>query len=92
VAIEMAHTVLSVVLEVQPEQTWCLNPGFATLFDETDRLMGAPQSEFTIPTSPLRVRADVDTFVKLAGGEYFFLPSVAALRYLAKLPMCRKQH
>jgi hypothetical protein len=27
----------------------------------------------------------VETFVKMAGGEYFFLPSMAALRYLEAL-------
>jgi deferrochelatase/peroxidase EfeB len=67
------------------QQTWCLNPAFATLFDETDPLIG-PKGIFTIPTKPLRVRAEVDTFIKFAGGEYFFLPSVPALKYLARLP------
>jgi deferrochelatase/peroxidase EfeB len=66
------------------QQTWCLNPAFATLFDETDPLIG-PKGKFTIPIKPLRARADVDTFVKLAGGEYFFLPSIPSLKYLATL-------
>jgi hypothetical protein len=25
----------------------------------------------------------VDTFIQMAGGEYFFLPSIPALKYLA---------
>jgi hypothetical protein len=36
--------------------------------------------------SPLRVRPEVETYVRLAGGEYFFLPSIPALDYLAGLP------
>jgi hypothetical protein len=39
----------------------------------------------TIPQEPLRRIIEIDTFVKMAGGEYFFLPSMPALRYLASL-------
>ena len=66
------------------QQTWMLNPSFATLFDETDPLMG-PKGKFTVPSDPVRLRPDVATFVQLAGGDYFFLPSLPALRYLAAL-------
>jgi Dyp-type peroxidase family len=67
------------------QQTWLLNPNFATLFDEVDPLVG-PKGPFTIPSSPLRRIVELDTFVKMAGGEYFFLPSIPALNYLATLP------
>ena len=66
------------------QQTWMLNPRFADLFDETDPLMG-PKGHFTVPDKPVRARVEVDTFVRLAGGDYFFLPSLSALRYLAQL-------
>ena len=33
----------------------------------------------------LRRRIDVKTFVRMAGGDYFFLPSMPALRYFASL-------
>lgn len=66
------------------QQTWVLNPNFATLFDQTDPLIG-PQGPFTIQERPLRRLVEVETFVKLAGGEYFFLPSIAALDYLSRL-------
>lgn len=66
------------------QQTWLLNKNFATLYDETDPLMG-PKGRFTIPEQPLRRIVDVETFIQLAGGEYFFLPSLPALRYLASL-------
>jgi deferrochelatase/peroxidase EfeB len=66
------------------QQTWLLNRNFATLFDQTDPLVG-PKGSFTIPEQTLRRIVEVDTFVKLAGGEYFFLPSMPALTYLAGL-------
>lgn len=66
------------------QQTWLLNSDFSTLFEETDPLVG-PDGEMTIPAEPLRRRAKVQTFVKLVGGEYFFLPSMPGLKYLASL-------
>ncbi len=64
------------------QQTWLLNRNFATLFDETDPLVG-PKGTFTIREQPLRRIVEVDTFIQSAGGEYFFLPSIPALKYLA---------
>jgi deferrochelatase/peroxidase EfeB len=64
------------------QQTWILNSNFATLFDETDPLVG-PKGHFTIPEQPLRRIVEVATFIRMAGGEYFFLPSIPALNYLA---------
>ena len=66
------------------QQTWILNPNFATLYDETDPLIG-PKGTMTIREEPLRRIIDVDTFVQMAGGEYFFLPSLPALAYLETL-------
>ncbi|WP_395666180.1 Dyp-type peroxidase [Methylocella sp.] len=63
------------------QQNWILNPSFATLFREKDPLVG-PAGEFTIREEPLRRVAPVETFVRMAGGEYFFLPSLPALNYL----------
>jgi deferrochelatase/peroxidase EfeB len=66
------------------QQTWMLNKNFATLYDETDPLVG-PKGGFTIREQPLRRIVDVQTFIQLAGGEYFFLPSLPALNYLSSL-------
>jgi Dyp-type peroxidase family len=66
------------------QQTWMLNPNFAFLYDEVDPLLG-PKGMLTIPEKPLRRIIEVETFVQMAGGEYFFLPSMPALRYLASL-------
>ncbi len=66
------------------QQTWVLNGTFGTLDGETDPLMG-PEGDFTIPAAPLRIKVKVRTFITFAGGEYFFLPSIPALDYLAAL-------
>ena len=66
------------------QQTWLLNSGFATLFEEVDPLVG-PAGRMTLRDEALRRTAMVDTFVRLAGGDYFFLPSLPALAYLAAL-------
>ena len=66
------------------QQTWLLNKNFHTLFDETDPLVG-PKGHFTIREQPLRRIVEVETFIQSAGGEYFFLPSIPALDYLAAL-------
>lgn len=77
------------------QQTWLLNPNFATLLDETDPLLGPPPTpvneadhrvnRMTIPARPVRLRPKVETYVQLYGGEYFFLPSLPALDYLGSL-------
>ncbi|MGA2639113.1 Dyp-type peroxidase [Methylocella sp.] len=66
------------------QQTWMLNNSFAVLDDETDPLLGPP-GPMTIPHAPLRLCPQVKSYVLLAGGEYFFLPSLPALTYLAAL-------
>jgi len=66
------------------QQTWMFNPNFAVLYDETDPLIG-PGGTMTIREHPLRRRINVDTFVRMAGGDYFFMPSMPALRYFASL-------
>jgi Dyp-type peroxidase family len=66
------------------QQTWILNKNFATRYDETDPLVG-PKGGFTIGEQPLRRIVNVETFIQSAGGEYFFLPSLPALKYLASL-------
>jgi deferrochelatase/peroxidase EfeB len=66
------------------QQVWLLNRNFGTLFGEVDPLVG-PDGLMTIREESLRQRIEVKTFVKLAGGEYFFLPSLPALKYLELL-------
>jgi len=66
------------------QQTWLLNRDFDTLHGEVDALVG-PAGPMTIREEPLRRTVNVKTFVQMAGGEYFFLPSLPALDYLALL-------
>jgi len=71
------------------QQTWANNPKFGGLYEERDPLIGdndGAASEFTIPDLPARQRLEgLPRFVDVRGGEYFFLPSVRALRFLSSL-------
>lgn len=66
------------------QQTWLLNRDFATLGGEVDPLVG-PEGAMTLRDEPLRRRIRVETYVQMTGGDYFFLPSLPALRYLERL-------
>lgn len=52
----------------------------------TPNSMGSPHDEdttFTIPDDPVRRRVtDMQRFVEVRGGAYFFMPSMSALRFL----------
>jgi Dyp-type peroxidase family len=71
------------------QQTWCNNPVFGGLNGEVDPLVGnltKGDEIFTVPADPLRTRVhNLERFVTVKGGAYFFLPSLNALRYLASL-------
>ena len=73
------------------QQTWANNPRFAGLTDNKDPLTGdndrpgAASGFMTIPANPIRVRlGPLPRFVTVRGGGYFFLPGIAALRFLAR--------
>jgi hypothetical protein len=56
--------------------------------DEKDPLVGPNNGNdmFTIPQRPIRRRlTDVPAFVVNRGGEYCFIPSLSALRWLSEL-------
>lgn len=68
-------------------QTQWLNDGNAFgLGDDTDYLMGGPQStgKMTVHGDPPFFLAPRGPFVQCKGGEYLFLPSVTALRALTR--------
>jgi hypothetical protein len=59
-----------------------------SLDEERDPNVGLQQdaATFTIPQAPVRRRIhDIQTFNVLRGGEYFFMPSLSALRWLGNL-------
>ncbi|HEV2694533.1 MAG TPA: Dyp-type peroxidase [Verrucomicrobiae bacterium] len=76
------------------QQTWINNPKFDGLYNDPDPLIGdnlepgdkKRDCNFTVPRQPIRTRIkELPRFVTVKGGHYFFLPSLAALRFLAAL-------
>jgi Dyp-type peroxidase family len=69
------------------QQEWINNGNFMSLGDERDPNVGLQEdgATFTIPQAPVRRRIHgIETFNVLRGGEYFFLPSLSALRWLGE--------
>lgn len=75
------------------QQQWLNNPKFLGLYKEVDPLVGyrpeMAREEFmnyTIPNQPIRQKiSKLPRFVTVKGGDYFFLPAVSVLRFLAAL-------
>jgi Dyp-type peroxidase family len=70
------------------QQEWINDGNFIGIGDERDPIIGLHDeaATFTIPKDPVRrlVRG-IETFNVLRGGEYFFMPSLSALKWLADL-------
>jgi hypothetical protein len=67
------------------QQEWINNGNFMNLGDERDPNVGLQEDGaiFTIPQDPIRRRIhDIQTFNVLRGGEYFFMPSLSALKWI----------
>jgi deferrochelatase/peroxidase EfeB len=67
---------------------WLNDGNFTGLDEEKDLLTGDNDGtgSFTIPQRPFRRRLHgVERFVITRGGEYCFLPSLSALRWIASL-------
>jgi Dyp-type peroxidase family len=65
---------------------WINDGNFVGQGADRDPLIGANagDGQFVIPQKPIRRRIQgLPSFTVVRGGDYFFLPSVAALRYLA---------
>ncbi len=74
------------------QHTWCNSPKFAELHNDPDPLIGEQTrldpkgGDFTIPGQPVRRRVtELQRFVTTKGGAYFFMPSLAAIEYIAKV-------
>jgi len=68
------------------QQEWINDGNFMGLGDERDPIIGLQEegATFTIPRDPVRRRVHgIETFNVLRGGEYFFMPSLSALKWLA---------
>jgi len=69
------------------QHSWVNDPRFNGLFQQADPLVGAlHDNQFTIDTdtSPKRC-VRLPRFVTVAGGAYFFMPGLRALRFLSEL-------
>lgn len=68
------------------QQAWISSPNFAGLYDEADPMLGGRTQNpgvFTIPKCPIRERrTGIVPHVAVKGGAYFFVPGLAALRYM----------
>ena len=67
------------------QQEWINRGNFIDLAEERDPVVGLQDTPgtFTIPQVPVRRRVDgVTTFNQLRGGEYLFMPSLGALRWI----------
>jgi Dyp-type peroxidase family len=70
------------------QQSWLNNPKFNGLYDEKDPLSSASGGDelMTLQAKPVRERLHgLSRFVTVRGGAYFFLPSIRALKFLAKI-------
>ena len=74
------------------QQTWCNNPRFGGLRNNKDPLVGdhggngQPASQMTVPLpSGSQQTSALPRFVTVRGGAYLFMPSLTALRFLARL-------
>jgi deferrochelatase/peroxidase EfeB len=72
------------------QNAWIMSGKFGGLDDEDDPLLGqrAARAGFGLarPNGLHRRLGNMPPFVTVAGGGYFFLPGLRALRYLAGLP------
>ncbi|ABV93184.1 peroxidase [Dinoroseobacter shibae DFL 12 = DSM 16493] len=81
------------------QSAWCNNAFFQGLQKEVDPIIGTHRQaafgldaidRYTIPRSPYRrVLKKLPQFVTVKGGAYFFMPSLAALRFVAQ--SCRAE-
>ncbi len=71
------------------QQAWCSNPHFGGLHEHPDPLIGGGDPDrpgyMSIPTrrGGLERTAALDRFVTVRGAAYLFMPSMAALRFIA---------
>ena len=73
------------------QDSWASNPHFNSLYQNKDPLMGdhgttyQRENHMHIPHDPVRIRTSaLPRFIHLLGGAYLFMPSITALRFLAR--------
>lgn len=77
------------------QRAWIHSANFGGLFKDGDPIAAArrppgdpnPNDELTVPASPVRRKyKQMPQFTHVVGGAYFFLPGIAALRFIARHP------
>jgi len=78
------------------QRSWLHSANFNGLFKDGDSISAVrvrdanANDEFTVPCEPVRKKYKaLPAFTQLVGGAYFFLPSIAALRFIARAPASR---
>ncbi|HEY1554316.1 MAG TPA: hypothetical protein VGF94_05745 [Kofleriaceae bacterium] len=80
------------------QRAWMQSANFAALFKDADPISAARRAagdknandEFTCQAEPVRRKyKQLPQFTRLVGGAYFFLPGLAALRFIARAPASR---
>jgi deferrochelatase/peroxidase EfeB len=92
---EVAHGIYFIFVSTKAMETmeflqreWINDGNFMNLGGERDPNVGLQEegATFTIPQEPVRRRIhDIETFNVLRGGEYFFMPSLSALKWLGNV-------
>lgn len=75
------------------QSQWINDGNFMSLGEEKDPMLGlhngdkeSDADKFTVPTDPIRKRYHgIETFNTLYGGEYLFIPSLSALKWMSQL-------
>ena len=75
------------------QSQWINDGNFMNLGEEKDPMLGvhhgdedAAADTFTVPADPIRQRYhSIETFNTLYGGEYLFIPSLSALKWISEL-------
>lgn len=75
------------------QSQWINDGNFMSLGEEKDPVLGLHQGDkdsaadkFTVPADPIRKRYHgIETFNILYGGEYLFIPSLSALKWISEL-------
>lgn len=70
------------------QNVWINDKTFHELGNERDPICGTQdgKTDFTVPKRPIRkVHKGIPAFTSMTGGAYFFLPGIAAMRYLVAL-------
>ena len=77
------------------QRAWIHSANFDSLYKDGDPISAArrppgqenPNDEFTCPAEPVRRKyKQMPQFTRLVGGGYFFLPGIAALRFISRHP------